>query len=326
MRAVRFQTWGDPADVLTVADLPTPEPGPGQVLVRMRVRPINPSDLFTIRGTYGIKPSLPATPGLEGMGVIERLGADVLQWQMGQRVVPLQANGTWQDYVVADAQTLVAVPDGIADHDAAMILANPTSAWLLLHDELKVPQGEWLLQNAANSAVGRFVIQLSKRAGIKTINVVRRRDVIDELRTLGADEVICETDEDVVARVKEITGGKGARYAIDSVAGRSGGQVIQALTSGGTAVIFGAISNKPLVIDPGTLLFKGQTVRGWWLARWFRTASSEQISLLFAELLPLVADGTLRAPVAAEYDLANVKQAVAAAEGSERNGKIVLVG
>jgi NADPH:quinone reductase-like Zn-dependent oxidoreductase len=260
------------------------------------------------------------------MGVIEHVGEDVLQWEIGQRVVPLQTNGTWQEYVLADAQTLIAVPDGIDDHAAAMVLANPTSAWLLLHNELKVPQNEWLLQNAANSAVGRFVIQLSKRAGIKTINVVRRRDVIDELHALGADEVLCEADEDVVTRVKDITGGKGVRYAIDSVAGRSGGQLIQALAPGGTAIIFGAISNKPLVIDPGALLFKGNTVRGWWLARWFRTASPEQISLLFAELIPLVADGTLHVPVAAAYDLADVKQAVAAAEGSERNGKIVLEG
>lgn len=326
MRAVRFQSFGDPANVLAVEDVPMPEPGPGQVLVRMRIRPVNPSDLFMVQGVYGIKPTLPATPGLEGMGVIAKMGADVLQWQAGQRVVPLGATGTWQEYVLADAQTLIAVPDAVADHDAAMLLANPTSAWLLLHDELKVPQGEWLLQNAANSAVGRFVIQLAKRAGTKTINVVRRRDVMGELQALGADEVICEADDDVVARVKEITGGKGVRYAIDSVAGRSGGQLIQALAPGGTAIIFGAISNKPLVVDSGALLFKGNTVRGWWLARWFRTASPEQISLLFAELMPLVANGTLHAPVAAEYDLADVKQAVAAAAGSERNGKIVLVG
>lgn len=326
MRVVRFQSFGDPATVLAVEELPMPDPGPDQVLVRMRVRPINPSDLFMIQGTYGIKPALPATPGLEGMGVIEQLGANVLQWNVGQRVVPMGANGTWQEYVVADAQTLIPIPDEIADQDAAMLLANPTSAWLLLHDELKVPQGEWVLQNGANSAVGRFVIQLSKRDGIKTINVVRRRDVIDELRALGADEVICEADEDVVARVKEITGGKGVRYALDSVAGRSGGQLIQALATGGTAIIFGAISNKPLVVDPGTLLFKGNTVRGWWLSRWFRTASPEQISLLFTELVPLLADGTLRVPVAAAYDLADVQHAVATAAGSERNGKIVLTG
>ena len=326
MRAVRFQSFGDPAEVLTVEDLPPPQPGPGQVLVRLRVRPINPSDLYMIRGTYGIKPPLPATPGLEGMGVIEVLGDGVSQFEIGQRVVPLNPNGTWQEYVVVDAQALIPIPDGIADHDAAMILANPTTAWLLLHDELKAQPGEWVLQNAANSAVGRFVIPLAKRAGIKTINVVRRRDVIDELRALGADEIICEADEDVVARVREITGGKGAPYALDSVAGRSGGQLIQALATGGTAIVFGAISMKPLVIDPGAILFKGQTIRGWWLARWFRNASQEQISLLFGELLPLIADGTLRAPVAAAYDLADVNQAVAAAEGSERNGKIVLVG
>ncbi len=326
MRAVRFSSFGDPPTVLAVEEVPTPEPGPGQVLVRMQVRPINPSDLFMIQGVYGIKPALPATPGLEGMGIIEAVSAAVLQWQIGQRVVPLGANGTWQEYVLADSQALIAVPDGVPDHAAAMILANPTSAWLLLHDELKVPQGEWLLQNAANSAVGRFVIQLARRDGIKTINVVRRRDLLEELRALGADQIICEGDEDVVTRVKEITGGKGVRYAIDSVAGRSGGQLVQALAPGGTAIIFGAISNKPLVVDPGGLLFKGNTLRGWWLSRWFRTASSEQMSLLFAELMALVADGTLHVPVAAEYNLADVKQAVAAAEGSDRNGKIVLIG
>jgi NADPH:quinone reductase-like Zn-dependent oxidoreductase len=326
MRAVRFQSFGEPADVLTIADLATPQPGPNEVLVRMRVRPINPSDVFMIRGAYGIKPSLPATPGLEGMGVVEALGDDVTQFQVGQRVVPLQANGTWQEYIVADARTLVPIPDGLEDRDAAMILANPTTAWILLHEELQVEPGAWMLQNAANSAVGRLVIQLAQRDGIPTINVVRRRDVIDELLALGANHVICEADEDVVKRVHEIAGGKGVRYAIDSVAGRSGSQLAQALGSGGTLIVIGAISGKPLMIDPGALLFKGATVRGWWLARWFRKASRQQTEQLFRTLLPLLADGTLRVPVAAEYDLADVQQAVAAAEGSQRNGKIVLVG
>src|SRR5207249_9394608 len=138
--------FGDPADVLTIEELPTPEPGPGQALVRMQVRPINPSDLFTIRGRYGVLPQLPATPGLEGAGVVAALGAGVNQLQIGQMVVPL-GSGTWQEYLVADADAHLAVPRGLDERAAAMLLANPTSAWLLLHEVLRVAPGAWVLQN-----------------------------------------------------------------------------------------------------------------------------------------------------------------------------------
>lgn len=325
MRAVRISRFGDPQVVLDVAELPTPEPGPGQVLVRLRARPINPSDIFAIKGEYGQLPQLPATPGMEGAGVVEALGPDVQGLRVGQQVIPM-AGGTWQEYTVAPARAVIPLPPGLSDAQAAMLTANPTSAWLLLHEELRVQPGEWVLQNAANSAVGRFVIQLSRKLGYKTINVVRRRDVVDELVAEGADHVISEADEDVVARVREITNGKGVRHAIDSVAGASGSRLASALAPGGTLVVFGSISGEPLKIDAGTLLFRGLTVRGWWLARWFKVASADQRAALFGAVLPLVLDGTLRVPVAAEYDLADVRQAVAAAEGSDRNGKILLVG
>jgi NADPH:quinone reductase-like Zn-dependent oxidoreductase len=326
MRAVRFAAFGDPADVLAIEDLPAPAPGPGQALVRMRVRPINPSDLFAIRGQYGILPRLPATAGMEGAGVVEALGDGVTQLQVGQLVVPLSGGGTWQEYLVADAGALLPVPPGLDEREAAMLLVNPTTAWLLLHEVLRVEPGAWVLQNAANSAVGRFVIQLSRHAGFRTINVVRRRDVIDELLADGAEAVICEADEDVVARVKALTDGKGVRYALDSVAGPSGSLLVQALATGGTQVVFGAISQQPLTIDAGVLLHRGTTVLGWWLARWLRAASREQTASLFGAIIPLIADGTLRAPVAAEYDLGDVRRAVVAAAGSERNGKVLLVG
>jgi NADPH:quinone reductase-like Zn-dependent oxidoreductase len=325
MRAVRFREFGEPGEVLEVEEVALPEPGLGQVRVRMRVRPINPSDLFAIRGRYGVLPKLPATPGMEGAGVVDALGEGVTELREGQQVVPLGGGGTWQEYVVVEARSLLPLPPGLSDAQAAMLLANPTSAWIMLEEELRVRQGEWVLQNAANSAVGRFVIQLARHRGYRTINVVRRRDVFEELREDGADEILTE-DEDVVERVQEITGGKGVRYALDSVAGQSGSRLVRCLAPGGTLIVFGAISQKPLVVDPGQMLFRGTSVRGWWLMQWFRTASPEQQANLFQTLIPLVAQGVLRAPVAAEYDLAQVHEAVAAAEGSERKGKILLVG
>ncbi len=326
MRSVRFTEFGEPADVLTVEEVATPEPGPGQVLIRLRARPINPSDLFTIRGTYGTLPKLPATPGLEGAGVIAALGEGVTQFQVGQQVVPLESAGTWQELIVARAGTVLPLPPGISDPQASMLLVNPTTAWLLLQEVLAVKPGQWVLQNAANSAVGRFVIQLSRHYGYHTINVVRRRELRDELLALGADEVICEADQDVVEQVQSLTDGKGVRYAIDSVGGTSGSQLAQSLGGGGTLIVLGAISSEPLTIDPGSMIFRGTAVRGWWLAHWLRTAGQARIGQLFGTLIPLIAGGTLHVPVAAEYDLADVKQAIVAAEGSDRNGKIVLVG
>jgi NADPH2:quinone reductase len=326
MRAIEFTAFGEPAAVLHLTERPQPTLKPGQVLVRMHTRPINPSDLFQIRGQYGILPRLPAVPGMEGAGIVEALGEGVTQLHVGQQVVPLGPAGTWQEYLAADAQALLPVPNSLSGRDAAMLVANPTTAWLLLHDVLHVQPGAWVVQNAANSAVGYFVVQLCKRLGYRSINVVRRHDVIDELRAAGADEVICEADEDVVERVRAITSGKGVRYAIDSVAGASGSRLAQTLGPGGILAVFGAISREPLTLDAGALLFRGVTIRGWWLVHWLRTATPADRETLFTTLMPLIADGTLRAPVAAEFDLAHIADAVAMAESTTRHGKVLLTG
>ncbi|NTV65666.1 MAG: zinc-dependent alcohol dehydrogenase family protein [Oscillochloris sp.] len=325
MRAVRFASFGDPSVVLRVEDQPITAPGPGQVLLRMRVRPINPSDLFTIRGHYGSLPRLPATPGMEGSGIVEALGPGVKDIALGQLVTPIGVGGTWQDYLVADAAALIPVPASFSERDAAMLLVNPCSAWLLLHEVLRVEPGAWLLQNAANSAVGRFIIRLAHRTGIRTVNLVRRPELADELRAEGADAVIYESDEDVLDQIARIVGARGVRYALDSLAGASGARIARSLGPGGMMVVFGAISQQPLVIEPSALIFRSITVRGWWLSHWFRYASPAQIAALFETVTPLVADGTLCAPIAAEYSLEDVRQAVATAEGSERNGKVLLI-
>ena len=326
MRAVRFERFGEPAEVLHTEDMPTPEPGPGQVRVRMRARPINPSDLFMIRGRYGVRPPLPATPGFEGAGIVDALGADVTGLKVGQLVVPTNTNGTWQEYIVADARTLIAVPSALDERQAAMLLVNPTTAWLMLTETLQAGAGEWVIQNAANSAVGRFVIQIAKQRGVKTINVVRRHDVVAELAALGADAVLVDGEDDVVAQAKEITGGKGPQYALDSVAGRSGTLLAQSLASGGSMIVFGAISGEPLVLDAGALLFRGITITGWWLSQWFRQATPQQQKALFGAVLPMIADGRLHAPVAAEFSLDEVVAPCAVADGSELNGKVLLIG
>ena len=326
MRSVRFYEFGDPDDVLRVEDVPQPEPGAGQVLVRLRARSINPSDLLTVRGLYGALPKLPATPGLEGMGEVAAVGEGVKNFRPGQRVIPLGVPGTWQEYLLAPETQLLPVPDAVGDRTAAQFVVNPLTAWVMTVEELALRPGEWLLQTAAGSTLGRVVLQIAALRGFKTINVVRRREQVEELKALGADEVVCAADEDLVERVKEITGGAGATKAIDAVGGQTGGEVARALGRGGVLLVYGVLSMEPMPVDGGRMIFNASTIRGFWLSEWLRTAAPEQRQAVTSELLRLMATREIVPPVEAEYPLSEVLAAVEHAVRPGRSGKVLLVG
>lgn len=326
MRSVRFDRFGEPAEVLQVAEMPIPEPGARDILVRMRVRSINPSDLLTVRGLYGQLPALPATPGYEGMGTIERVGPAVNEVQPGMRVIPLGLSGTWQEYVVLRPTQLIPVPDSVSDATAAQFVVNPLTAWVMVTEELNVQAGEWLLQTAAGSTLGRVVLQIARLRGIKTINVVRRRAQAAELPALGADRVVCTDEEDLYDRVMEITGGAGVRAAIDAVGGETGSLAAQALARHGTLLVYGMLSLQPLTLDGGRMIFHSSAVRGFWLGDWFRSAPVNRRAEVSAELMGLMAKGEIVPPVEAEYDLGDVLAAVRHSETAGRHGKVLLVG
>lgn len=328
MRALRFHAFGKPADVLRLDEIPTPEPGPGEVLVRLTHRSLNPADLHTVLGHYGNLPELPAVGGHEGTGRVETLGAGVTDVEVGQRVVLLGGIGTWQEYVKVPAADLFPVPDGVSDEDAAQLFVNPLTAWLML-EELALNEGQWLLQTGATTQVGRLVIQLARRRGSRTINVVRREDARDELEALGADEVLVATAASDARsfrkRVFEITGG-GAHGALDAVAGKLGGLAARALAEGATMLVYGGLSGEPLGIEPGTLIFRRVTVRGFWRTRWFELAPRSETVAALSHLAGLIADGALVLPVDTTYDLSDFRQAIAHSRASGRTGKVLLTG
>lgn len=325
MKSVRFHEFGNPSERLRVEDVPQPEPGANQVLVRMRARSINPSDLLTVRGLYGVLPKLPATPGLEGMGEVAATGEGVRHFSPGQRVIPLGIAGTWQEYLVAEASQLIPVPDTISDQTAAQFIVNPLTAWIMTVEELALKPGEWLLQTAAGSTLGRVVLQIARHRGFRTINVVRRRSQVEELKALGADEVISTEDEDIVERVKEITGKAGLTKAIDAVGGETGGAVTRALGRGALLLVYGLLSMEPMPVDSGRMIFTSMTIRGFWLGEWFRSAAPEQQQRVTMELLRLMATQEVVPPVEAEYPLADVLKAVEHSERPGRSGKVLLV-
>jgi NADPH:quinone reductase-like Zn-dependent oxidoreductase len=326
MRAIRFERFGPPAEVLHLMDVPTPEPGPGQVRLRLTHRPINPSDLLTVSGEYGALPRLPATPGFEGVGRVEALGEGTRGPAPGMRVVPLSAGGTWRESAVADAAMLVPVPDAISDAVAAQFVVNPVTAWVMLQEELKLQPGDWLVQTAAGSTLGRLVIQLGRLRGYRTINLVRRPEQVDELLALGADAAFATGDGDVVERIKELTDGRGAAAALDAVGGETGALALRALRPGGTLLVYGMLGSEPLPLHNGEMLFRGLTAQGFWLSHWFRKTPPTQVAATLGNLMQLMAEGELVPPVEAEYDLADFRAAIAHTQRPGRQGKVLLTG
>src|SRR4051812_37343693 len=236
MKALVHKTFGDPAQVLAVEERPLPEPGPGEVRVRTLLSPIHNHDLWTVRGTYGFKPELPAQAGTEAVGVVDALGEGVEQLAVGQRVVTGGTFGVWSEYFVARAAALVPVPEGLPDESAAQLVSMPFSAISLI-DSLGLREGDWLIQNAANGAVGRMVAQLGAARGLNVVGLVRRSAGVDELRAQGVDRVVATDDEGWRERLAEITGGAPITAGVDSVGGSSAGDVLSTLAENGTLVV-----------------------------------------------------------------------------------------
>src|SRR6478735_4483889 len=242
MRFVVADTLGEPSDVLHLQACPIPEPGPGEVRIRVATVPVHASDLHTIRGRYGFTPEFPTVPGIECVGVIDDLGSGADGLTVGQRVITIGVKGTWQEYVVADAGRVLPVPAGMSTSTAAQLLSNPLTAVILTSDVLDVRPGEWLLQTAAGSTVGQLVIQLGTHVGFKTLNVVRRRSAVEDILVSGGTAVICTEDEDLRERVVAIAGEGGVAKAIDCVSGQVGADVSRALARHGELVVYGALS------------------------------------------------------------------------------------
>ena len=325
MKAVVCEKWGDPCEVLQVRDLPTPEPGRGEVRVRMLVSPINPSDLMMVRGGYGRQPPLPCVPGFEGVGMVEAGAGLLARLRMNKRVaVPNAAGGNWAEQVVVPARQVWPVPSGLTDEQAATFFVNPASALVMTRYVLRVPPGAWLIQTAAGSALGRMVIRLGRNYGFRTINVVRRRDQAEELQREGADAVVATNEESLPERVRALTGEEGVRFAMDAVGGGTASEVVRVLGPGGRILLYGTLSGEPLTLDPRTLMVGQKQVEGFWMSEWTRQQSALTMALLFSRLGKLIQSGVLATEVGATFPLNDVRAAVRQAAQPGRQGKVLL--
>lgn len=323
-KALYEQRGPIPKEVIQAVEFEKPVLEPGQVLVEVLAAPINPSDLLTLTGQYGILPPLPAIGGSEGVGRVIELGPDVQNPPVGQTVLLPIGIGTWRTHLAVDANTLMPMPNEADPKQLAMITVNPPTAALMLSEFVDLEQGDWVIQNTANSGVGTYLVQLAKIRGFKTVNIVRRESAVAGVQENGGDVTLVD-GEDLAKRVAEATGGAKIKLGVDAVGGEATTRIANCLCEEATIVSYGAMSGKPYSLPATEIIFKDITFKGFWLAKWFKTASQEQRMAVFGELTQMIASGKLQSNIQATYDIDHIKEAVAAASQGERDGKIMVV-
>ena len=316
MQALRFHGFGKPAEMLRLEPLELPPLSDGEVRLRILAAPVNPADLNFIEGTYGVKPELPAVPGIEGCGeVVESRSAD---FQQGDRAILLRRAGSWASHVQLPAEHLFKL------RQAAMLKVNPATAWRLLTGFATPAPGSWVVQNAANSSVGRCVIAVAKELGLRTMNLVRRAELRDGLLALGADEVVTDDDAGLEA-AKSVLGKNRPPLAFNCVGGESALRLMNLLGAGGIHVTFGAMARRPLTVPNGLLIFKGLQLRGLWITKWIEGAPRQELDEAYGRLAGLMLGGSMKVPVDSTHSLEAFDQALARSGEAGRGGKVLLV-
>lgn len=323
--ALRYASFGKPADVLQLEERELPPLGAGEALLKVLAAPINPADFGRIAGTYGSLASLPATAGLEGIAEIVELADSTTRRRVGERVFVPSSIGSWQTYAVATAAELFPAPEKLSLHEAAMGWVNPPTAWKLLHDFRQLQAGDWIVQNAATSAVGKLVVQFAVHLGLKTINLVRdpSSPSAKRLEALGAD-VVLRDDKDAAKAALEATQGQKAKLALNSVGGSSAYTLCKLLDDRSPLVTFGGMDRDPAPFPTRFLIFNDISLRGFWVSRWYAEAQREEIIDLHNEVFTFMETSKTEIDVAATFSLAQHREAFAAANAPGKEGKVLF--
>lgn len=323
MKSAQLSAIGPAEKTVHCIEVPDPgAPGAGEVLVDVIACSINPADILMIEGHYASKPNPPCALGIEGVGTVAAVGSGVTHFKVGDKVISL-GRTNWTQRIRDKTQSFVRLPEEIDLAQAAMLKVNVATAHLMLTRCVALKRGDWLIQNAANSGVGVDLIRLARADGIRTVNAVRRTELVGELKKIGADVVVVD-GPDLAQRVKNETGGAAIQLGIDAVAGAATGRLAQCVSEGGTVINYGLMSGEPIQIDAFQCVFRDIHLTGFWLAKLMRAMSFDEIQAMYGKLAARLVDGTIHVAVEASYPLERISEALAHAKREARGGKVQL--
>jgi len=323
MKQVLIESYGTPWEVARCAEVAdVGAPAADEVVFDVLAFPINPADMWFCRGSYRLKPPLPATPGAECVGRVTAVGANVRHVKPGDLVINLQREN-WTQKRRVKGDDAIPLPAGIDLRQAAMVRINPPTAELMLSDFVTLKGGDWVIQNVANSAVGRLAIVLAHQHGLRTVNVVRRPELAAELKQLGADLVVVD-GEDLASRVERETGGAPIRLGLEAIGGKATGRLCDCVATDGTVVHYGSMSGQNPDVSRNNFTYRGVKLTGFMLGRFLARRNAQKIREIYADLGGQVMAGKLFAPVDTVYPIDKIKDALAHADKGGRNGKILV--
>jgi NADPH:quinone reductase-like Zn-dependent oxidoreductase len=323
MKIVQFSRFGPPEQVAECIEVDDPPaPADDEVMLEVLAFPINPADTLMIEGLYAIRPALPARVGAECIARVAAIGSAVADLQTGDLVIPLDRDN-WVQRKLAKADRVMKVPAGVDPLQLAMLKVNPPTAYLMMTRYVALAPGDWILQDAANSGVGHCLIQLAKAEGFRTVNIVRREGLADDLTALGADVVLVD-GPDLAQRITAATNGAPIKLAIDAV---GGGQIVRfgdALADEAMVLNYGLLSGENPQLSAHQCVFKRIMLTGFWLMPWLQKMPRADIATLYGGLAKHVAEGALHVPIQATFPIEDIKQALALANGYRRAGKVLV--
>lgn len=296
-----YKDFGDPIKVIEKCNVKVEKPQTQEILIKMLAAPVNPADINTIQGKYPVQGlTLPAVPGNEGVGEVIAIGDQVNDFQIGDRVIPLLSNlGTWQTHTILNSKLAYKIPKALDVIAAAQLTVNPCTAYRMLEDFTNVSEGETVIQNGANSAVGQNVIQLCKARKINTINIVRDRKDIKELKAflkgLGGTEVLTEQE---VAKFRCDTNIRKPKLGFNCVGGKNALEMLRHLDHNGIMVTYGGMSREPVTIPTSALIFKNIQFYGFWMTRWTKENFNTDLRWkMFNDIVEMMIKGDITTPV-----------------------------
>ena len=322
MKALQLKSHGPPAEALQLVNLPDPQAGRADVVCSVLASPINPTDLLTVRGFYPILPTLPNIGGMEGVGRVETVGSAITALSPGQHVLLPVRGHPWAEKTVVKAVDCIPLPDSVDPSQACMIRINALTARVLLSEFRLLNRGDWIIQNPGSSSVGQYVIQIAEMMGLKTVNIVRRPERAEYLKSLGAHAVLLD-GPDLPKRVKEATAGAEIALALDGIGGAATDRMAGCLMRGGLVVCYGAVSRSPAELSVLQSIFRGIRLRGFWLYPWKRK-DMERTRIWLKELVDDFEASRLITEIAAEFPLERWEDAFELAASPNRNGRVVL--